>query len=113
MTEIQTRLKEAVALRGKIHDIVKMDWFTTADLVNKSNMGHEQAKEMLNSLGEFAFLKTQSIKGKWKHNLIYDTKERNKIIEETIDKMTQEVQFMLVRIEYLKKMKNTSLLIKA
>lgn len=113
MTELSKQLQEAVNLRSKIHGIVKAEWFTTNELVNKSNVGHEQAKEMLTHLGEFAFLKTESRDKKWKHNLIYDNVERKKMIDASINNLNSNIQFLVGRIERLKEMKDTSLLIKA
>lgn len=113
MNELKKQLQEAVKLRSKIFDIIMKEWFTTNELVNKSNIGHEQAKEMLTHLGEFAFLKTESRDKKWKHKLIYDTEERKKMIEQSINQLNTNIQFLLKRVEYLKEMKDASLLIKA
>ena len=77
---LQQQVSEAKKLADKISGIIKKDWFTTNELVNKSNTGHEQAKQMLLHLGQYGLVKTESKDDKWKHKIVRETAERNEFI---------------------------------
>lgn len=100
------QVKDAIDLSHKIFSIVKKDWFTTAELVNKSNTGHEQAKDILNNLGRFGLLITEPRDDKYKHKIIFVPNEREELIQKQIDTLHQETKFLNHRIEYLTELKN-------
>lgn len=104
---LEKSVKEAVELSNKIWGIVKKDWFTTNELVNKSNTGHEQAKQILNHLGQYGLLITESKDGKFRHKIIFNNKDREELIQVQIDKLNKEIEFLKQRTEYLAELKKT------
>lgn len=114
IANLQKSVSDTEKLAHKIYGIVKKDWFTTNELVNKSNTGHDQAKALLNQLGQYGLLITQSIDGKFRHKIIFNNKEREELIQVQIDQLHKETTFLKQRVDFLnalKEIKVSSLII--
>lgn len=110
---LEKNVKEAEALAHKIYGIVKKEWFTTNELVNKSNTGHDQAKALLNQLGQYGLLTTHSKDEKFRHKIVFNNEEREELIQVQVDQLHKEITFLKQRVDFLnalKKIKVSSLI---
>lgn len=103
--QLQKSVGEAKKLADKIYGIVKKDWFTTNEFVNKSNTGHDQAKALFNQLGQYALLASESRDGKIRHKIIFNNEDRSELIQVQIDKLHKEITFLKQRVDYLNTLK--------
>ncbi len=53
--DLETQVQEAKKLADKIREKVKQGEFTLYDIVNNSNVGHDEAKAVLNNLATYGF----------------------------------------------------------
>lgn len=113
MANLEQQVAEAKKLADKIREKVKQGQFTIYDIVNNSNVGHDEAKAILNNLAMYGFLKTVSTEGKYNHKLLF-AKEREEGIGEQVLRVEQEIKVFKDEIQRLKALKKiqTSTLIK-
>jgi len=113
MNNLEAEVKTANDLANKIRAVVKKEWFTIHDLVNCSNVGHEQAKGSLNHLALYGFIKTISEDNKYKHKILSNQVEREEIIQNGIENLEEDIKSLKEKKDYLinlKKVKISSLI---
>lgn len=103
--DLETQVKEAKKLADKVREAVKKEWFTIYDIVNNSVISHDIAKNVLNNLATYGFLKTVSSNGKFTHKLLFSKKEREEGLEEQILRAGQEIKVFKSEIQRLKELK--------
>ncbi len=86
-----------------------LEWFAINDIVKHSKMGHEQVKEWLFTIGMYGLLKEGARDNKRKFKIVFDQKEREGIIQTTIDSTKEELRVVKSNLQFLKELKKTKI----